>query len=113
MRAAVEHSVRLNAVPDDLAPAVLTLRREGVDGTFETIEEMRVTIHDDLDGLVIIVSAYFTLNHNPSFCMNVRRRLDNSTGLFSRTTAKKKRRIKRGGSQAPTFQASKKDGCDG
>jgi hypothetical protein len=82
MRAAVKYAIGLDAVPDNLAPAMVALGREGVDGTFETIEEMRVTIHDDLDRLVIIVSAYFTLNHNPSFWPNLLASLHNSTGSF-------------------------------
>lgn len=61
--ATVKVASRLNAVADNLAAAMLTLRRQRVDGAFETIEIVRDAIIDDFERLVVFVSANFTL-HN-------------------------------------------------
>jgi hypothetical protein len=47
MRATVERTVRLDPVPDDLAAAVITLRRELMNGALETIECVRRPVAQD------------------------------------------------------------------
>src|SRR5215210_9595157 len=62
--AAVEVTVRLDAVPDHLDAAILASRSQGVDSTLEAVEGMRVaTGHTHLESLVVIVAADFTLGH--------------------------------------------------
>src|SRR5438874_2484951 len=63
--AAVDRSVRLDAVPDDPAVAVIAGRREGVDRALEGVERVRLAVADDLERLVVLVPAYLTLAHAP------------------------------------------------
>src|SRR5262245_38767769 len=53
----------LKPVPDDPCSAMIADRREGLNGAFETIECMRLAIHEDLKRLVIIVAASLTNRH--------------------------------------------------
>ena len=54
---------------DDADAAVVTRRREGVDGTFEAVERMRFAPHHDLKRLVVVVATSFALGHDvTSFC---------------------------------------------
>lgn len=61
IRAAKKVAPGFHTVADDSAAAVLAFWRERVNGTFETIEVMRDPVHQDLDGLVVIVAANFTI----------------------------------------------------
>ena len=57
---AIEYPVRFHAVTDNPAAAMGAGWRQGVDGTFETIEHMRLTIDPHFKTLIVHVSAYFT-----------------------------------------------------
>jgi hypothetical protein len=61
--AAIESAVCLNAVPDDLAGAMIANRREFMDCTLETIERVTRPRRHNFKGKMIIVAAYFTLSH--------------------------------------------------
>jgi hypothetical protein len=50
-------------VPDYSASAVFTGRRKFVNGALKAIEHMPVACRDDLECLVVVVSAYFALCH--------------------------------------------------
>src|SRR5918999_4755776 len=63
VRAAVHGAVRLDAVPDDLAAAVVAGRRDGVDGALEAVEHVRLAAASDLHRLVVLVAAHFALGH--------------------------------------------------
>jgi len=52
----------LDAVANHLAAAVGALGRERMNGTLEAVIMMDVALHDDLDGLVVIVAAYFAFH---------------------------------------------------
>src|SRR5215203_4630063 len=43
VRAAIKDAVRFDAVPDDLAAAMIADRSEGVDGALKAVEEVRFT----------------------------------------------------------------------
>ena len=58
--AAVERSVALDAVANNLAAAVGALRRERMDCAFERIEGMSLSLHGHGERLVVIVAADFT-----------------------------------------------------
>jgi len=60
-----EDTVNFHAVTNDLTPAVDTLGRERMDGTFKTIEHMRIAMHAHLKTLVVLVSAHFTFADVP------------------------------------------------
>jgi hypothetical protein len=62
MRAAVNRVVLFDAVTDDLAAAMGAGRRQRVDGALKRIERVRLAVHGDLERLVIIVAANFTLH---------------------------------------------------
>ena len=62
--AAVEMTVGLYAVADDLNAAVFADGCKGVYGALEAIERVRGAIgHSHLKALVILISAYLTLGH--------------------------------------------------
>jgi hypothetical protein len=66
--AAIKRPVRLDAVPDDFAPAVIANRRQRMDRAFEAVENMLPARRDHLEGEIIVVTANFTLGHiNLSF----------------------------------------------
>jgi hypothetical protein len=56
-------SVRLDAVADDTAVAVRANRRQRMDRTFEAVESVTLSAHDDFKRLVIFVLANFACRH--------------------------------------------------
>jgi hypothetical protein len=62
-RATIESPFVLDAVPDDLTAAMRALRRQGVDGALERVEDVRFPLHRHGERLVVIVAADFTLRH--------------------------------------------------
>ncbi len=64
MGAAVEGSICLYTMPNDLAAAVLTGRSKSGDGAFKAVEHVRPTSHEHLKGLIVLVAAHFTLCHH-------------------------------------------------
>jgi len=60
MGTAEENAFDFHAVTNDLASAVSTLGRQRVDGTFETVEHMRVTSQAHFKTFIVFVSAHFT-----------------------------------------------------
>jgi hypothetical protein len=63
VRTAVKGAVRLDAVADDLATAVVADRRELVDRALEAVEDVVVARGDDLKRQVVVIAAYLTLGH--------------------------------------------------
>ena len=61
--AAIKSAVCLDAVPDDLAGAMIADRREFMDCTLETVERVTRSCRHYFKRKVIIVAAYFTLSH--------------------------------------------------
>jgi hypothetical protein len=58
---ATEHATTLlQAVADDAHAAVFASGREGMNGTFEAVERMRLVSHHHLKGFVVVVSARIT-----------------------------------------------------
>jgi hypothetical protein len=53
-----------HAVTDDFAAAMITFRSDYRNGALEAIENMRLTLSRDLEGLIVIVSAKFTSSHH-------------------------------------------------
>lgn len=45
-------------------PAMFAGRGEGMNGTFETIKRVVIAVHDDFEGLVIVVAADFASRHS-------------------------------------------------
>jgi len=74
MSTAIEIAMRLHSVANDLATAMLALRRQGVNRAFETIEKMRTASGHDLKRLVIFIPANFTLVHTSFQLLNTGRR---------------------------------------
>src|SRR5262245_61098848 len=66
MRAAVEAAGRLDAVPDDLAAAVLAHRRQPVDRALEGVEGVRGAADANLERLVVIVTTDVASSHGGS-----------------------------------------------
>jgi hypothetical protein len=54
----------LQAVPDDADSAMIAGRCERMNGALEAIEGMRLAVHRDLKGLVIVIAAGFTCSHD-------------------------------------------------
>src|SRR5918999_6190497 len=63
VRAAVHGAVRLDAVPDDLAAAVVAGRRDRMDGALEAVEHVGLAAASDLHRLVVLVAAHLALRH--------------------------------------------------
>jgi hypothetical protein len=63
MSAAVDSFIFLHAMPDYPAPAVGAGRSQGMNGTFEAVEDMFFPADANFKGLVVIVSASFTFGH--------------------------------------------------
>jgi hypothetical protein len=63
MCTAIKIAVRFYAMPNDFTPAMLALRRQGMNRTLETIEEMRFTSAHNLERLVIFISTNFAMIH--------------------------------------------------
>ena len=63
MGAAIEGSIGLYPVPNDLAAAVPASRGKSSDGAFKAVEHMRPTSQEHLKGLIVLVAAHFTLCH--------------------------------------------------
>jgi hypothetical protein len=63
MLATKESTCFLQAMSDDPDSAMTTGWCEHVDGAFETIEGMRVSVHGDLKSLVVLIAAGFTGCH--------------------------------------------------
>lgn len=63
MHAAKDLPAFLHAMPNDPATATRTLRRQGVNRAFETVEDMPFFPEDNLEGLVIFIPANFALSH--------------------------------------------------
>jgi hypothetical protein len=61
--AAEKDSPSFDSVADDFTPAVLALGSEGVNGTLETIEIVRDSVHEDLQRLVVVIAADFAFIH--------------------------------------------------
>jgi hypothetical protein len=66
MGTAVKGALGLDAVADDLAIAVLARRGERVDGAFEAIEIVGLSVDRYFERLVVVVSADFTFVHRIS-----------------------------------------------
>jgi len=56
-----------DAVPNDLAAAMLAFRSQGVNGTFKAVEIVRNTGDNNLNRLVIFISASFAFVHSVPF----------------------------------------------
>jgi hypothetical protein len=63
MGAAIEGSIGLYSVPNDLTAAVLAGRGKSRNGAFKAVEHMRPTSQEHLKGLIVLVAADFTLCH--------------------------------------------------
>src|ERR1044071_2924365 len=63
---AVKISAGFDSVPDDFAPAMVAFGSQNVNGTFEGIKVMRDAVHHNFQGLIIFISADFTLGHKIS-----------------------------------------------
>lgn len=57
----------LHAVADDPAAAARAVWREGVDGAFEAVEDVGFPAHNDLEALIVIVTAHFAFSHGKTF----------------------------------------------
>jgi hypothetical protein len=66
MRATVERPIAFHTVADHLAAAVSALRRQRMNGTLKTIENMGTSLQCDFKRLVILVSTSFTSGHGIS-----------------------------------------------
>src|SRR5205823_220400 len=64
VRAAKDVVALLDAVADDLAAAVGTLRRQRVDGALETVERLGPAARRHAEGLVVFVAANVTAGHD-------------------------------------------------
>ena len=68
MGAAEERAAGLHAVAYDGHTAMIALGRQRMDGAFETIEDMRLTLHSDFKALIVYVPAYFTPRATVPLC---------------------------------------------
>jgi hypothetical protein len=71
MSATEESSTRFDSVPDDFAPAMIALRRQGVDSAFKTIEIPRDAVHQNFNRLIVLIPTNFTLMHTTSHVTHV------------------------------------------
>lgn len=60
MSTAIEDTIGFHAVTDDPATAVRAGGRQGVDGTFEAIEDMRLAVDPDFKTFVVHIPTDFT-----------------------------------------------------
>src|SRR5437879_2611226 len=65
--AAIEILAGLDTMPNDFAIAMGAFGRQRLDGALETFEVVGNPVHHEFQGLVILVSANFTLSHNYPF----------------------------------------------
>lgn len=63
IRTTIKGVVCLDAVPYDLAAAMIANRREFMNRTLETVERVTRSSRHNLERKVIIVAAHFTLSH--------------------------------------------------
>src|SRR5262245_15267131 len=63
VRAAKKVTTRFHAMTDDLAAAVFAGGRQRMDGALEAVEDVRFPGRDQLERLVVLVAADFTLAH--------------------------------------------------
>jgi len=63
MSGAEEHPVIFQSVPNDPDAAMGARRRHCLDGALETIEGVPFAVSDDLECLIVVVPADFTLSH--------------------------------------------------
>jgi hypothetical protein len=75
VRAAIKHAVGFHAMTDDPAPTMGAGRRQCMDGTFKTIENMGRTAHAYFKTLIVHVSAYFTSHTIVGLCLSFIHRL--------------------------------------
>ena len=61
MGTAEEDTIHLHAVTNNTAAAMRARGCQGMDGTFEAVEHMRLTVLAHLKTFVVFVAAYFTL----------------------------------------------------
>ena len=69
---AVKISAGFDSVPDDFAPAMVAFGSQNVNGTFEGIKVMGDAVHHNFQGLIIFISADFTLRHKISLLLATR-----------------------------------------
>ena len=50
-------------MPDNFAVAMIAFRSDHVDRTLEAVEDVRFVFESDLERLVVVISAMFTLGH--------------------------------------------------
>jgi hypothetical protein len=60
VRAAIDGVGGFHTVTDDAAATMGTGGRQGMDGTFETVEHMRFAAHLYLKAFIICIAAYLT-----------------------------------------------------
>src|SRR3954469_24817820 len=72
--AAIKVALGFDTVSDDFAAAMLAFGSERMNGAFKTIEIARGAVFDDLQRLVVIVSANFTLHVLSSLSCSIVRR---------------------------------------
>jgi hypothetical protein len=63
MSAAVDRFRGLDAVPDNAAPAMSALRREGVDRALEAVKDVGLPARPDFERFVVIVLADLANGH--------------------------------------------------
>jgi hypothetical protein len=63
MRTAEHLGPLFNAMPDDPAAAVIAHRRQGMNRALETIEDMSLAVHDDLEAFVVLIATDFAGSH--------------------------------------------------
>jgi hypothetical protein len=72
---AVEDAVGFYPMTYNGATTMMTGRSQGSNGTFKAIEDMGLSTHDDLKGLVVVIATPFTLRHSRStflFCWQLK-----------------------------------------
>ena len=50
-------------MPDNFAVAMIAFRSDHVDRTLEAVEDVRFVFESDLERLVVVIPAMFTLGH--------------------------------------------------
>jgi hypothetical protein len=66
MRTAINGAVRLDAMPNHRAIAVLATRRQSLDRTLETIKSMRLAGDHNVKRFVVIITTNFAAAHGIS-----------------------------------------------